>query len=310
MRAPINSPLRNLSTKVCVFENAKGGVGKTITSVMIARILAKRGRKVLFVDADGQANATEQFGYKMSAELCEKSTKRLFDGKDLSLDEIISKTSEPNLSLMPSHMQLFIEEQRAAHEIQRGNSDYPMGRIVRKRFEDSADIVQKFDYIIVDCNPYMGEVSRNFFCISDSIICPVDGPDALIGVLTTIRMWEEAKRFMVGEMGTGEATKEAECLAADDYYIVMNKFQETKVSRHLYDILKGRNLTERESTLFGDFKEAFVECPIPLRTAIMEESRLCEGEKKSLLDDTRKETEAIRSIYNTLADNLLKEGAL
>jgi len=310
MRAPINSPLRNLSTKVCIFENAKGGVGKTITSVMIARILAKRGCKVLFIDADGQANATEQFGYKMSSELCDKSTKRLFDGKDLSLGEIIMDTSEANLSIIPSHMQLFIEEQRAAYEIQRGNPDYPMGRIVRKRFEDSADVVKKYDYIIVDCNPYMGEVSRNFFCISDSIICPVDGPDALIGVLTTIRMWEEAKRFMVKEMGTDEATKEAECLAADDYYIIQNKFQETRISRHLYDILKGRDLTEREKTLFGDFKEAFVESPIPLRAVIMEESRLCEGRKKSLLDNAGKEYEAIRNTYNALADNLLKEGAL
>ena len=40
--------------KIISFINMKGGVGKTTLSIGIADLLASKGKKVLFVDADPQ----------------------------------------------------------------------------------------------------------------------------------------------------------------------------------------------------------------------------------------------------------------
>jgi chromosome partitioning protein len=49
--------------KVITFLNEKGGVGKTTLSTHIAVGLARRGKRVAFIDADPQANATDAFGF-------------------------------------------------------------------------------------------------------------------------------------------------------------------------------------------------------------------------------------------------------
>ncbi|MUO37378.1 AAA family ATPase, partial [Enterococcus faecalis] len=46
-------------TKTITFGNFKGGVGKTMTSVMTALNLSLNGNKVLFIDFDPQGNASD-----------------------------------------------------------------------------------------------------------------------------------------------------------------------------------------------------------------------------------------------------------
>jgi len=145
--------------KIISIANQKGGVGKTTTTVNLSAILAKRGKKVLLIDADPQGNATSGLGVEKDVEF---STYDLLVS-DTPAVEIIKKTEIKNLSICPSNMNL------AGAEVQLVSM---MSREQRMK-EKLDEIKGAFDYIFIDCPPSLGLITLNSFTASDSVLIPV-----------------------------------------------------------------------------------------------------------------------------------------
>ena len=145
--------------KIVSIANQKGGVGKTTTTVTLCAILAKKGKKVLLIDADPQGNATSGVGLTKEVEY---SIYDVLVG-DTTAAETIQATSIKNLKVCPSNINLAGAEVELVSMMSR-----------EQRLKEKLDeIKDKFDFIIIDCPPSLGLITLNAFTASDSILIPV-----------------------------------------------------------------------------------------------------------------------------------------
>ena len=100
--------------KVIAIANQKGGVGKTSTAVNLAAALAARGKEILLIDVDSQANATSALGIAVAGE---HSLYQVLIGNK-RLDEVMFATGRRHLSIVPAHMDLSgVDPRRGAHRL-------------------------------------------------------------------------------------------------------------------------------------------------------------------------------------------------
>ena len=145
--------------KIISVANQKGGVGKTTTTVNLATILAKKGKKVLLIDADPQGNATSGLG--LDKDLTPSTYDILVN--DTEFDDVMQKTMIKNLKVCPANMDLAGAEVELVSMMSR-----------EQRLKEKVDIIKnKFDYILIDCPPSLGLVTLNAFTASNSVLIPV-----------------------------------------------------------------------------------------------------------------------------------------
>ena len=141
--------------------NQKGGVGKTTTSVNLGAGLALRGFKTLVIDLDIQCNTTHIL-YRELREDEEGMCEVILDEKPL--DGMIQPTSTPNLYVAPAGESLAHADLNLAAM---------MGRDSILKACLNSELVNGFDYVIIDTSPYLGLLTVNALVASDYVVVPV-----------------------------------------------------------------------------------------------------------------------------------------
>jgi chromosome partitioning protein len=143
---------------IIAIASQKGGVGKTSSSISLAAGLAKKGKKVLLIDIDSQANSSKVLIRDYQAIPKEQTIyATILNRSPLP----VHGTEVENLEIVPSHILLSNTDVQLTTAI-----DHREERL--KRELDS--IKNKYDYIFIDCPPTLSWLTINAFTAADKVM--------------------------------------------------------------------------------------------------------------------------------------------
>ena len=154
--------------------NQKGGVGKSITSTNLSCCFARRNKRVLFIDADPQANGTSQLGMKKLAKTTGKNISQGLISK-VPIEDVILNTNFENLFVVAG--EIGFED---FNDLFSNKAD---GQFLFRQWIEPAR--SQFDYIIVDTHPSLDLIFRNVMIAADFFLLPLFAePESVEGLHT------------------------------------------------------------------------------------------------------------------------------
>ncbi|MEG2380100.1 MAG: ParA family protein [Oscillospiraceae bacterium] len=171
--------------KTISFMIAKGGVGKTITSVNVAYILStKYNKRVLLIDLDPQGNASKAYGRYSQKKL---SVSDLLVDKSIDIKTVIQSTDYDNIDIITSNNNLIAANQSVLMDIT---------TVQQTRLKKHLVAVQdEYDYCIFDCPAEFSMSTLNAFVVTDDVLIPtrVDSYsfDAIVKVYNVIQEMQD-----------------------------------------------------------------------------------------------------------------------
>ena len=148
--------------------NNKGGVGKTVISCNLGEALARLNRRVLIVDADGQANATNLLTPHGAVLVDVTTLANILDPDqwDGHTEIIPMVAQDAGVHLLPNGDTAYLEP-KILNNIANGS----LYRL-RDRLRDWAK--ENYDYTLIDCPPNIGAFVMSVLLASDCVVVPVD----------------------------------------------------------------------------------------------------------------------------------------
>lgn len=160
--------------------NQKGGSGKTTTAVNLAACLGENGRRVLVMDLDPQASATDWFGVENPG----RGITDIFVDR-APLLELVRATDVLGVAIIPASAWL-----QGAEKVLRWE---PKSLKILGHYVDELPDHQ-WDYMLVDCPPTLGLLTANALIAVKEVLIPVEahhlalpGVDRVIASVETLR---------------------------------------------------------------------------------------------------------------------------
>jgi chromosome partitioning protein len=146
---------------ITAIASQKGGVGKTSTTISLAAGLARKGRRVLLVDMDSQANSSKVLlpDYA-SLDKSETVYRTIIDRQSLP----VRHTQVPRLDIAPSHILLSETDVTLTTALDHREA----------RLKSALDPIQaRYDYVFLDNPPALGWLTINSLTAADQVLVVV-----------------------------------------------------------------------------------------------------------------------------------------
>lgn len=148
--------------RAIVITSGKGGVGKTTSTINLGASLAEYGRRVLLVDLDPQGALSAGLGVQHHD--LELTVHNLLVEPRVSIDDVLMRTRVDGLDLLPSNIDLSAAEIQLVTEVGR---EQTLGRVLHP-------VLDRYDYVLIDCQPSLGLLTVNALACADSVIIPME----------------------------------------------------------------------------------------------------------------------------------------
>lgn len=224
-------------SKIIVFANQKGGVGKTTSCVNLAASLAQLNRQVLLIDLDPQGNATMGCGINKS-------------NLSLNMNDVL---------MGRAGLQEILKATKAGFDLAPTNSDLTESEIVllqkSKKELLLAEILNpykgQYEFIMIDCPPSLNLLTINALCSANSVIIPVQceyyALEGLTGLLQTITQLQKSTNPLLKIEGLVRTMFDSRNRLATE---VSDQLQQ-HFTEHLFKTIIPRNVRLAEAPSFG-----------------------------------------------------------
>lgn len=174
-------PTRPKQPQIIAIANQKGGVGKTTTAINLSAGLAEIGCRVLLVDLDPQGNASTGLG--ITAQMRNLTTYDLII-EEAALQDVIQKTSIPQLSICPANSDLSSADMELM-------SNEKRSFLLHDALRQPAIDGYAFDFVLIDCPPSLSLLTINAMVACHSVLVPLQSEffalEGLSQLMLTIR---------------------------------------------------------------------------------------------------------------------------
>lgn len=147
---------------IIAITNQKGGVAKTTTAINLSASLVAAGKKVLLVDIDPQGNATMGSGVN-KMQLTNSVFDLLDDADNVAIGDVVLADTDAGYDLVPANSDLTAATVSLL-------SIAGKETLLHKQL---APVVNRYDYIFIDCPPSLNILTVNAFVAADRVLVPI-----------------------------------------------------------------------------------------------------------------------------------------